>query len=214
MSSNRFSLWVTCSVFSLLCMPAFACYSGLIVIPTADMVPEKTYSIEYQTDGTIPHYAADTYLINTEAGITDRFEAGVDYDLDKEADTRVLFNGKFLLRAADEKLPAVAVGGCEIGDKLNGKFYLVATQSFDLARGHVGVQRVDSTNSWFVGADKAIDDKLSVTADYTSGDDNSSSLGASYKLTDTTSVMAGTIFPNAGGDARFTVHFVLTGLLK
>ncbi len=214
MTSTRFSLGVATIAFALLAVPAVACYSGLLLIPTADLVPEKTYSLEYQTDGRIPHTAADTYLINTEFGITDRFEAGVDYDLDKDADTRVLFNGKLQLLPATDILPAVAVGGCEIGDKLNGRYYLVATKDYSLARAHAGVQRVDGNNSWFVGADKAIDDKLAVQADYTSGDENFSSLSASYPITDTFSVMAGTQFPNAGGDTRFSLHFILTGLMK
>jgi hypothetical protein len=47
--------------------------------------------------------------------------------------------------------------------------------------------------------------------DWTDGRDNYSSLAANFVLSQHASIMAGLMFPNGSGDARFSVHFVLCG---
>lgn len=203
-------------VFTLLfaaAVPSFACYSGLTLIPTTDTVGANQYSIEFQTDGNIPTPKADTYILNTEVGITDRIEAGVDFDLSQDADPRVFFNGKYVFAKRADGTQAMAIGVCNVGEHLQASPYLVGTQDFGFARGHVGAIGVEGNTRWFVGADRAMTDQLTVMADYTSGDENYSSLGASYQMTERFGILAGAQFPNAGGETLFTIHLCLTGPL-
>lgn len=193
-------------------VPSFACYSGLMLIPTTDTVGAKQYGIEFQVDGSIPRPKTDTYILNTEVGIKDRIEAGVDFDLSKDADPRLLFNGKYVFAKRADGAQAMAVGVCAVGAQVKASPYLVGTRDFGFARGHAGVIGVEGQTCWFVGADHAMTEQLTLMADYTSGDENYSSLGASYQVSDHFGILAGAQFPNAGGDTLFTVHLCLTGL--
>lgn len=192
-------------------VPGVACYSGLMLIPTTDTVGAKQFGVEFQVDGSIPTPKADTYILNTEVGITDRIEAGVDFDLSKDAEPRVLFNGKYVLLKRAGGTQALAIGVCGVGEHVKASPYLVGTQYFGFVRGHLGAIGVDGKTRWFVGADRAMTDKLTLMADYTSGDENFSSLGASYQFTDHVGLLAGAQFPNEGGDTLFTVHLVING---
>jgi hypothetical protein len=192
--------------------PAQACYSGLVNIPTADLVEPGQYGLELQLDGALRGGGADTRILNTELGLGPRCEAGLDFDLSEEADTWALLNAKYLLAAGGPKRPAVALGVCGVGRSVTNMPYLVATQEFPDVRGHLGWARIDDQNRWFVGVDRALNDKLTLMADYTSGSDNVATVGAGYQFTDTFGVMAGVVFPNASEeDTGFTIHFVLNG---
>jgi hypothetical protein len=54
-----------------------------LVIPTADTVGDNQYDIETQIDGNTKLLKSDTYLRNTEWGFGNRFEAGIDVDLNQ-----------------------------------------------------------------------------------------------------------------------------------
>jgi hypothetical protein len=89
--------------------------------------------------------------------------------------------------------------------------YLVDTETLPFARLHAGVMQLEGNTRWFIGADRDLTDRLNVCADYTNGDENYSSVGAGYTFSDCTSVFAGALFPNAGGDTEFTVHLIFCG---
>jgi hypothetical protein len=192
-------------------MPAGACYSGLVLIPTADVVESGNFSLEAQFDGAFAHGHGDARILNTELGLTPRFEAGVDRDFTKDADTREFLNAKYVSLAPGKRHPAVAVGICNVGHNMKSNPYAVATTDFHAARGHFGVVSTDGNGRWFVGADSPVNKKLTLMADYTSGDENSSSIGFSYQISDRFGITSGVVFPNAGGDTEFTVHFVFCG---
>jgi hypothetical protein len=206
--------WALLAVFlaGVCITPAQACYSGLVNIPTAEVIEPGQYGIELQFDGAFAQGTADKRILNTELGLSPRFEAGVDFDLSHEAETRTLLNAKYLLLLGGEKRLALAIGACNVGQSVRATPYLVATQEFRGVRGHLGAVRIDDRDRWFVGLDHAVNDKLTLMADYTSGSDNSATIGASYQFTDAFGIMAGAILPNsAGGETGFTVHFVLNG---
>lgn len=191
---------------------AFGCCSGLGVIPTAETVGADQYGVEFQFDGPFPVRSTDVYIINTEFGLGDRFEAGVDYDLSDGVATRALINAKYLLAVGTPRSPAVAVGVCSVGRHTKATPYAVLTQEFTGCRGHLGVMHTEDHNRVFVGVDKALAERWTVMADYTAGDEGWSSLGANYQFTDGFGVFAGAQFPNAGGEASwFTLHFVFSG---
>jgi hypothetical protein len=192
--------------------PARACYTGLVNIPTAEVIGAGRYGIEPQFDGSFAQGNADTRILNTEVGFGPRFEAGLDFDLSHEPKTRMLLNAKYLLFSGGKKSPALAIGACNVGRDMSATPYLVATRQFRGMRGHVGAARIERHGRWFVGADHAVNDKLTLIADYTSGSGNFATIGASYQFTDAFGVMAGLALPNSRGeDVRFTAHFVLEG---
>jgi len=194
----------------LFTIPAQACYTGLVNIPTAEVVEPGQYGIELQLDGSFASGTADTRILNTELGLSPRFEAGVDFDLSREAETRTLLNAKCLLSHGGNR-PALALGVCNVGRHASSTPYLVATQEFHQTRGHLGAARIDGRDRWFVGGDHAVNDKLTFMADYTSGSDNLAAVGASYQFADRFGVMAGVILPNSRDeDTGLTVHFVFS----
>jgi len=191
--------------------PALACYTGLTLIPTAETVGADRYGVELQFDGAFPARSSDTRIVNTQLGFGERLEAGVDYDLSEGAPTRVLLNAKYLLATGGERTPAVAVGICDVGRRLKATPYAVATQELRGLRGHLGIARIESSGRWFVGADGAVSERVTLMADYTAGQDNWWSLGANYQFDHTLGVLAGAQFPNSGDDApMFTVHVVFS----
>lgn len=191
---------------------ARACYTGLVNIPTAEVIEPGQYGIELQFDGSFAAGRADTRILNTELGLSPRFEAGGDFDLSHQAETRTLLNAKYLLSPGGEKRPALALGACNVGRHASATPYLVATQEFRGARGHLGAARIDDRNCWFVGADHAVNDKLTLMADYTSGSENFATIGASHQFTDRLGGMAGVVFPNVrDADTALTLHLVFTG---
>ena len=196
----------------ILTAPAQACYTGLVSIPTAEVVEPGQYGLELQLDGAFAQVNSDPRIINTELGLSPRFEGGVDSDLSKDTQTRALLNAKYLLLTKDKRHPALALGICSVGRHVSNTPYLVATQEFGGVRGHLGAARIDERDRWFIGVDHAVNDKLTLMADYTSGSDNFATIGGSYQFTDTFGIMAGAILPNSPGEDRgFTVHFALNG---
>ena len=195
--------------------PAFGCYSGLMLIPTAETVGANQYGLDAQLDGVYPALKEDLRMLNTEFGIGERFEAGVDFDLSEDAPTRLLLNAKYLLSQDAKTRPALAVGFCNMGRHIRTIPYLVATHDFKILRGHLGIIRTEEDDSWFAGADREIAPKLTLMADYTSGKSNFSSLGIGYEFTENLSLSAGILFPNTSGDEqRFTFHLAYAGAYK
>jgi hypothetical protein len=190
-------------------VPALGCYTGLTIIPTAETIEPGKYGVEMQFDGAFAQGKADTRIFNTQFGLVPRLEVGVDFDLSKESDLKVLLNAKYLLSAGGKNAPALALGICNVADQLKSSPYFVATHDFGALRGHLGSTIMDGNNRWFIGADRALADKLTLMADYTSGKGNFSSCGFSYQFDARFSVMAGALFPNAGNEETgFTIHFV------
>ncbi|HOS42641.1 MAG TPA: hypothetical protein PK794_03035, partial [Armatimonadota bacterium] len=192
-------------------VPGLACYSGLTVIPTADTVGAGQYGIELQADGPTSPFESDTHILNTEIGLGDRVEVGVDFDLSKGADPRVLFNGKYVFATGGDGALALAAGVQNIGNGLTAVPYLVGTRDFTACRGHLGVQRAEGNTRPFVGIDAPLGARWTLMADYTAGDENSASAGVNYQFTDRVGLLGGLIFPNDGSGTGFTVHLVFNG---
>jgi hypothetical protein len=194
-------------------LPCMATYSGLVVIPTADVLADGEYCIEPQIDDTFGGDGEQVRILNTQFGLASRLEAGVDYDLSEDVDTRVFLNAKYLLLPGTQKSPAVAVGVCGIGEDVRSSSYVVGTQEIaPSSRVHLGVMRIEGKNRWFVGADYAVSEKLTLMADYTYGDENCSSVGFDYAVSDKVSIFGGILIPNESDeDTGFTLHLVVSG---
>ncbi|MHB9026873.1 MAG: hypothetical protein ACYC7E_22290 [Armatimonadota bacterium] len=192
-------------------LPAWASYSGLLIIPTAETVGAGQFTVYLQVDGQIPDTVADTYLLDTEFGIGDRLEVGVDYDLSAGADPRWLFNAKYLFAEMPGLHAALAAGVTDVGNHLRPTPYVVMSKEHGAFRGHLGLMRIDGENDWFAGLDGAVNDKVTLMADYTSGDENGTSVGFDYALNDSLSISPGVVFPNDGSDTRFTLYLCFYG---
>lgn len=162
-------------------------------------------------DGTTNKLKGDTYIINTQFGLTDRFEFGTDLDLSDNTDTRMLFNGKYVAIQSNDGKQRLAVGIFNAGKDFVSSPYIVGTKDFNFVRGHLGIIGIGGKSQWFAGTDYQINDKLSVMADYTNGDENFSSVGLSYQCAEHFGLLAGAQFPNVDGNTRFTLHFVISG---
>lgn len=191
---------------------AHACYTGLTVIPTADVVAPEGYGMEIQCDGSFAKADSDTRVLNTEFGLMQRFEGGADIDLHERSSSRAVLNAKYVLVPARKSNAAVAVGICNVGQNVRSSPYVVATLGFAAFRAHLGTVEIAGNRRWFVGADRAVSRKLTLVADYTSGPENFASAGFSYQFDPRFGLMVGAEIPNAGGnDPRFTIHFVMSG---
>jgi hypothetical protein len=214
-STCRFLFLFAFALLLAVALPGIACYSGLLVIPTADTVGANQYCLDCQVDGATTRMTSDTYLLNTQFGVGDRLEVGVDADLAKDADARFFFNGKYVLDTRKDGTFAVAAGvcNCTTSGDLDESPYLVATRDFTAYRGTAGVMRIDGRTAAIIGVDKTLDDRTLVTADYTTGEENGASAAFCYDFNDSTSIMAGVMLPNSGSvsDARYSVHLSLTG---
>ena len=189
-----------------------ACYTGLTVIPTAEVLDHGEYGLEQQFDGAFAAPEESGQVFDMEFGLLPRLEAGVDFDLAEDSDTRVVLNAKYLVCAEQSRTPAVALGFCDLATSVRGTSYLVATKGFGPVRGHVGVMRMDGRDRWFAGSDLAQSERLTLMADYVSGAENASSVGASYQVNDRFGVMAGVVIPNEReASLGFTLHLVLNG---
>ena len=189
-----------------------ACASGLTLIPSADVVPARNWSVEFQVDGTLRGGSLDTYILNTEFGLWNRFEAGVDFDLSEGAEDRVLLNAKVVLAAAKDGKWALAAGFGESGEvRFKADPYLVFVRDLGAVRLHGGALRTGGAVRGFCGLDGPIGERFWWMVDHTVGRENESSAGGYWQMHPQVGLLAAAIFPNAGGPARFTVHLVLSG---
>lgn len=180
-------------------LAAHACYSGLTIVPTADVLEHREWSIEYQVDGAFSPLTGTTNLLNTQTGVANRLELGIDIDLNRKSETRALLNGKVKLWDDDARGRAVAAGIHNVGAKLTSIPYVVGSAAVGKGRLHAGLQKAEGAWQGFVGADADLTERLTVMADYTPGKPFASSIGANYRITDRVEVMAGAVIPNAGG---------------
>ena len=191
--------------------PAGACYSGLVMIPTAETVGDGQYGLEPQVDGPIHPLRAATRLVNVELGVSSRLEVGVDFDVSRDASTRAFMNAKYVLAGCAKTRGAAAIGICNAGRGLRAGPYLAMMRNCRGCRGHAGVIGVEGACRWFVGLDRPVGAKLTLMADYTRGNENFSSVGVSYQFRDNVGLLLGAQFPNTGGQTLFTAHVVING---
>lgn len=188
----------------LIITPAFASYSGLVIIPTAETVGADQYSLEYQYNGVIQGETANVNLLNTEIGIGNRFETGIDFGLSRDADSFVLGNIKYLLY--DKRDKALGLGVYNWGSNIKSSPYITGLRDFGILRLHLGGIRIEGENQWFVGTDRTFG-KWTIVADYTSGEGNFSSAGLYYQVNDRLAITAGAVFTNYSEESSFSLLF-------
>lgn len=198
-------------VIVLLAVPALGCYSGLTLIPTAETAGSGQYSLELQTDKTVSSSGNALCLFNTEAAVSERCEVGVDFDISEESTSRAMLNGKYIFAQDQQHGTTFAVGTFNVARGFKQSPYVVATRGCSGIRLHFGGMRIEGNNRWFTGVDFGMGERWTLMADYTSGDENYSSLGVNYQFDPGFGIVGGAMFSNSGDQTVYSVHFCFGG---
>ncbi len=185
-------------VLLLWAAPGFAAYSGLMLIPTADVLAPGEVCVDYYCDGDFPVGGGiGAAVVESQYGVGRRAEVGLDFDLTKGADTIPVLNGKVLLCPADRGL-GLALGVYNVGEGVSPISYLVATRELGgYCRVHLGVQRTpEQEMQTLAGAEYCFEGRLSLAAEYLAGEENSSMISAYYQFTDDWGAAFGWGVPN------------------
>ena len=162
--------------------PAHAAYSGLTLIPTADSLAPGEVCLDYQIDGPYPVASGpDVALLNTQFGLGNRAEVGMDFHFTQDAPTGALFNGKLLLRPVEAGL-GLALGAFNAGEHLSPTSYAAATLDQDRLRLHAGAFRTADETQGLAGFDYALNDRLQLWAEHIAGDENASAVSLAYQF--------------------------------
>src|SRR3954447_26239447 len=105
--------------------PSFFGPTGLLVIPTADTLAERTWNVHVHGIDNLTTYGASY-------GITKALEFGVSGVSPAHTDAKALINAKYTLLMETGKLPAIAIGGVDIAGQLDNQdpgFYVVVSKS-------------------------------------------------------------------------------------
>lgn len=200
---------------ALLASPAaLACYSGLILIPTTDVTGDFIWAVDLQWQGYSSLFKTDGFVFNTEIGVGERFEIGLDFDLGQEASDRALVNAKYVFFKAKDGRLSAAFGVQSTTVDFRSSPYLVATRDWGVLRTHLGLQRTpgaDRTDA-LAGVDRTFHGRWLLMADYTRGAGNFTSAGVGY-LGERWQFVGGVQWPNGGGRPLIVVHVVFFGPL-
>ena len=207
---------VAAILWALAGAPAWACYSGLVLIPTTDVAGSYAWALDVQWQGYSRLLRTDQLLINTEFGLGERFEAGVDVDATSgEVERRVLLNAKYVFFKSGRFGISAAAGVQNMDSHFTPHPYLVCTKEWGAVRMHLGVQRESEGKGHhgFFGMDRCFGERWQVMADHTAGPENYSSAGVSW-MAGRWQVLVGGQWPNEGGKPIVVLHVVVTGNLK
>ncbi len=194
-------------VLTLTRTPAWGAFSGLTLIPTADTLGPGQVCLDYEVDGPYPVGSGpEVVLLNSQLGVGNRAELGLDFDPSAEAASGAMLNGKLLLRPADRGF-GLAVGFFNVGEELAPTGYGVGTLNGGRLRLHAGVQGRPEGTEVFGGLDCAITDRLQFWAEHVRGDDGASALSLAYQSHPHWGISFGWQDPNDGeADRSYSVH--------
>jgi len=187
--------------------PACAAFSGLTLIPTAEVMGPGQVCVDYQVDGPFPVGSGpEMVLLNTQYGVGSRAEVGIDFDLSEEAPAGAVFNGKLALRPVETGL-GLAVGSFNAGERLAPTTYGVATLDLGRLRCHLGVQDSPEETGVLSGLDISVSEKLQLWAEHISGDEGASAFSLAYQLHPRWGISLAWQDPNdEGADNSYSIH--------
>ncbi|MEN6356694.1 MAG: hypothetical protein ABFD83_06365 [Armatimonadota bacterium] len=151
--------------------------TGLNLIPTADTLPYGETSLGFSTTATRPRMdgATKESLFETEFGIGEHFEFGVDRAVGANAAT--LVNGKYRLYDESRLTPAVAVGMQNIATNTGSMPFIAACKTLSVARVHFGTIKTGGTFRAMLGIEKYLSRLVTIQSDYMSGAGNWTTIG-------------------------------------
>jgi len=156
--------------------------SGLNVIPTADVLGKELVSLEYEVSGKARLWDGDCAGWGLfQIGIGHGLELGLDRCFSDDA---WWGNVKWQALAETPRIPAVALGLQGLSKGARPQPYLATTRSIGKMRLHAGAILIGHNLRWMLGLDRPVGRRLTLQADYTSGDENALTYGMSAALTD------------------------------
>lgn len=179
--------------------PAWSAPTGLVVIPTADVLDRGSVCLDYSTQGRDVVWGDDCdRFLGVQAGLAPGLEAGVD-ECTNSSDGPWL-NLKWQVVPESEKGPAIALGLQAIGEDTTAEPYLVLSRDFSLGRLHLGALRAGHAGRLLVGGELPVERGLTAVGDFVSGPAGTASLGLTWQITSRFSLMAGRIWNRGAGD--------------
>lgn len=106
--------------------PSFAGYTGLLAVPNADVLTEKSFNVGY-TD--ISLTGGDVTNTFGNYGIGSNVEIGFNRMRNDAGERRTLLNGKFMVMGETDRRAGLAVGMVDATGELDRTFYVVASKS-------------------------------------------------------------------------------------
>lgn len=197
--------------FFVFLTPLSACYSGLLVIPTTDLLGNGNFALDFQWEGWVNQFREKQSIINTEFGIGERFEFGLDFNL-TETDNKhsVMFNAKILLFETRDSSFKIAGGVYNTNLEFDNLPYIIASKDFEIFRIHFGLQReYGGTINYIAGIDKITENGIQFCIDKIRGQENYLSFGIGYSKCPF-STMIGYQWPNSGGKPELVFHIIWT----
>jgi hypothetical protein len=198
---------LTALILATAAAPAYAAYSGLTIIPTADLLGPGEACVDYQVDGPFPIGSGpEVVLLNTQWALGDRAEMGFDLDLSDDAAAGALLNGKVALRPLDTGL-GVALGAYNVGEQLAPTTYIAATLERSPVRLHAGMQLTpEDPAQGFGGLDVAIDDRTQLWLEHLAGEENASAVSIAYQFHRHWGISLAWQHPNDNADTSYSIH--------
>lgn len=177
--------------------------TGLLVIPTAEIVGAGFLDLEYQINAPmLGGTGKSVNQINTLYGFSDKVEAGIDVDLSGGVHNRAIMNFKYLF-AGESGERAAALGIYDVGPGFSQIPYSVGTYVLPKFRMSAGLQYHNNEVEPFIGIDRLLKGRADVCADWTAGDENFSSVGLLYTISDTWGGQLGVFLPNSSENERY-----------
>lgn len=169
--------------------PVLGAPSGLNVMPTADVLDEGVVSLETESDGNARPWGDDCdRFALLQFGVGNGIELGVDRCLN---DPNTWVNFKWRVRNESAGSPAVALGTQAVTDNGRPQPYAVTTKSLGRMRVHAGIIDIDHELRWMFGLDRPLGSRVTLQADYISGDENSMTYGVAVSLSNSLSLTLG-----------------------
>jgi hypothetical protein len=184
---------------------------GLLLIPTADTVGANQYQLQFELDGSLSQASTQYWFLDTEFGLGDRWELGVDINLRQSPSPRVFANWKYTFAPVGLGRVGVAVGVDNWDEKPATGPYALTTTDFGPVRITAGTTYLFGSQRLLTGIDTGFRHRLTWVADYISGPSLFTSFGANYVISDSLQIQAGVVLPNSGGGTLFTIQVALTG---
>ncbi len=201
---------------------AQAAPTGLNVIPTADVVPFRQWTLQLQNGNTSVRddptvFTQPLPMLQTQCGLfPGRVEAGLDaVSVDSPSDVRAVANLKVVALEEGYEVPAIALGASQLVRGEAPTWYVVASRTLNYSsmqyrkfrahhrnvrlrgvRAHAGAVRVAGRLRALAGTDVEISERFVLYADWIAGRDMDTTLGGALVLDTRTSVQAAVLAGN------------------
>jgi hypothetical protein len=105
------------------------------------------YSFELQTDGAFGSIDTDTRFINTQFGLYDGVEFGIDFDISRQPRNSAVLNAKVVLYSGKRIPVTIATGISNVAHNGDESPYVVSSYDLKSFRLHGGAIRI-SNKEW------------------------------------------------------------------